>query len=98
MSETGTCTKNNICTAVNCINNLDPILSIIIDVTFLPCNDPISVHTRIMAIYDGINFIGLDEISTRNQDIPYPFSDPIPGLFVNMTFILTNTGVNYGVS
>ena len=96
MNETGNCTTNNICTAVNCLHNTDPIISVTIEVTFLPCNDPISARTRIVVIVDGIDPIVLDEISMGNQDILLP--SPFTNVFVNVTLIMTNTGVNYGVS
>ena len=90
---TGNCTANNICTAVNCLHNTDPVT---IEVTFLPCNDPISTRTRIVLAFDGIDPVVLDEISIGNRDIPFP--SPFTDVFVNVTFIMTNTGVNYGVS
>ena len=88
---TGNCIANNICTAVNCI---DPVTTI--DVTFLPCNDPISAHTRMVLDFNGMDLVVLDEISTGNLDFPFP--SPFIDFFVNVTFIMTNTGVNYGVS
>ena len=97
VNETGNCTRNNICTAVNCIYNQDPSYSIALDVTFLPCNDPISVHTQIASIINEIDIILLDEISMGNKDIPFPAQ--INFIFIiNVTFIMTITGVNFGVS
>ena len=96
VNETGNCTKNSICTAVNCLHNTDPTISITTEVTFLPCNDPISARTRIVLIVDELDPIVLDEISMGNRDIPFP--SPLTDVFINVTFIMTNTGVNYGVS
>ena len=92
---TGNCTRNNICTAVNCLHNATSFV-IVIDVIFLPCNDPISVRTRMILMSDGIDPIILDETSMGNQDIPFPA--PHMNNFINITFILTNTGVSFAVS
>ena len=88
MNRTGNCTKNSVCTAVNCNLYNDSMLVITTEVTFSPCND---VRTRI--IQDEL--IVIDEISTGNQtfQLQYPFF----GIFI-VVFILTDTGVRYGVS
>ena len=71
---TGNCPTNSICTTVNCLlHSTVSIISVTIEVTFLPCNDPISARTQIV-IADGIYSVVIDEISMGNHiPLPSPF-------------------------
>ena len=64
------------------------MLVITTEVTFSPCND---VRTRMTLFEDDV----IDEISTGNQT--FQLQDPFFGIFI-VVFILTDTGVRYGVS
>ena len=92
--ETGNCTRNNICTAVNCVNELFPSVVIIIRVTFSPCNKPISAHVIIEAtILESYPLI--DEIVKEDRvvTLPPPFEST-----VNIMLSQRSTGVIFGVS
>ena len=66
-------------------------------VTFLPCEDPISVHHRTAITHIGaeVNTTVIDQISNENQNISFPPPSPFGA---SVILSQTNTGVNYGVS
>ena len=92
----GNCIRNTLCTSVICaIPNQEVVLNVV--VTFLPCEGPISVRHRIVItpIGVGLDAIVIDQVSTGNQDLPFPSFLP---LGASVMLSQTNTGVNYGVS
>ena len=96
MDITGTCSRNSLCTAINCVDNSIPSITLSTEVVFSPCSYPISVHHFIARTVQGSDtFVIMDEISTRNQTIK------LQSLYtgtINVVSSKKNTGVTYGVS
>ena len=88
----GNCTRNNLCTAINCVNIFEPTSIQMIDITFSPCSNPISVRYLYKFELGGQEFVLLD--STVTEDM----SASIETNNVTILFNQTDNGVSFGVS
>ena len=95
-ADVGNCTANILCTRVICVIPAPQVI-FNVEVSFSPCEVPISVRHRVATtpIFIEFDTIIFDAISTESQVIP--FQPPLP-FSVDVTVSQTNVGVIYGVS
>ena len=91
VENTGSCTRNDLCTVVTCIYS-DTVINISTILTFTPCKNPISVHDFTVTSYGEIL---IDVTTTENISVePYGFPN---GASVNLLLTQTKSGVMFGV-
>ena len=87
---------NDLCSAINCVVLSDDTSTLTLDVTFLPCSNPISVHTLITFKLGEFEVVFLNVTATEDTFTMFlpPASDANVTILVNPT----DNGVRYGVS